>query len=340
MRRLSRLLLLAVLAAGCAAGSRPTPGAPAARPATGTSSVEALRGPAPPPPPPVSLVPPSGGLEAADYRIAPKDALKVVVHGQEDLTRTVRVTESGAIKLPLLGDVKAAGLTARELEQRIETGLRGQYLKQPRVNVVVTEYLGRQVAVLGAVEQPGAYTLKTNGTTVLVALSDARGVKDGADRMAYVLRATPRAGEPQPLTVDLDALMRAGDPRHNVVVEPGDTVYVPDANTFYVAGEVEKRGAFRLRRDMTISKALIEAGGVTKVASDVVTVIRTGPNGERRELPPVKLAAVQGGDRTQDLPLQAHDVVVVPASGTKQTAYTVLDVLKGILRVGFAIAIF
>ncbi|MGH7266733.1 MAG: polysaccharide biosynthesis/export family protein [Candidatus Rokuibacteriota bacterium] len=340
MRLLSRLVLLALLAAGCAAAPAATPGAPATQPTTAPGSVEALRGPAPPPPPAVSLAPPAGGLDAADYRLAPKDALKVVVHGQDDLTRTVRVTESGAIKLPLVGEVKAAGLTARELEQRIETGLRGTYLKQPRVNVVVTEYLGRQVAVLGAVEQPGAYTLKTNGTTVLVALSDARGVKDGADRMAYVLRATPRDGEPQPLTVDLDALMRAGDPRHNVVVEPGDTVYVPDANTFYVSGEVEKRGAFRLRRDMTISKALIEAGGVTKLASDVVTVIRTGPTGERRELPPVNLAAVQRGDRSHDLALQAHDVVVVPASGTKTVAYNVLDVLKGLFRFGFAIAIF
>src|SRR5262249_28629386 len=223
-----------LLIAGCAGSPRRSPetgaAAPGGMPSTAGNPTRTL-----PPPPSVALAPPAG----SDYKIAPKDQLKVLVHGQNELTRSVRVSESGTITLPLVGEVAVAGLSAAEAEQKIAAGLKGRYLKDPRVSVSVAEYLGRQIAVLGAVQQPGAYPLKSNGTTVRNALSEARGVRDNADRVAYVLRAQPRSGEPSPLTVDLDALLRGGDARYDVAVEPGDSVYVPEANTFYVAGEVE-----------------------------------------------------------------------------------------------------
>src|SRR5262249_46878741 len=134
---------------------------------------------------------------------------------------------------------------------------------------------------------------------------------------------------------DLEALLRVGDPAHNVVVEPGDSVYVPEANTYYVAGEVEKRGAYTLRRETTLSKALTEAGGVTKrAATGQVKVVRTLPTGEKRELGTFDVKAVMGGDKSQDIPLQAQDVVMVPASGSKVAAYGVLDFLRGMFSIG------
>jgi polysaccharide export outer membrane protein len=329
-----------LLSAGCATAPSvgPTASAPAASGpgAAGTpGGPPRERGPAVavPPPPAVSREVAAPATEH-DYKLAPKDQLTVTVHGQDDLTRTVRVSQTGTITLPLLGEVKAAGQTVKALEDTIESGLRGRYLKQPKVNVAVAEYQGRQVSVLGAVNQPGAYGLKTNATTVLAALSDARGVKDTADRVAYVVRATPRAGEPQPLPVDLEGLLRSGDTRQNVVLEGGDTVFIPEANQYYVAGEVEKRGAYTLRRGTTVSKALTEAGGVTKRASGEVKLIRTLPTGEKREMPPIDLAAAMQGDRTQDVELQAQDVVVVPAHGAKVAAYGVLDFLKGLFSIG------
>jgi polysaccharide export outer membrane protein len=280
----------------------------------------------------VSLQPPAAAPDE-DYKLAARDQLAVVVFGQKDLTRTVRVSQSGTITLPLLGEVQAAGLSPSELEARIEDGLRGRDLVNPKATVTVSEFGGRQFAVMGAVNQPGAFALKANHTTVMVALSEAKGVKDGADRIAYVLRAHPRVGEPQPVTVDLEALLRRGDPGHNVVVEPGDSIYVPEANTYYVAGEVEKRGAFKLRRDTSLSRALTEAGGVAKRgATGDIRVIRTLPTGAKQELGPFDLDKVMGGDRRQDIALQPQDVVVVPESGAKRFAYGFLDVLKSILR--------
>lgn len=319
---------------GPAPAAAPLTSAPAAAPLTPAPAATPLT-PAPSrgvaPPPAVSMQAPTGG----DYKLAAKDQITITVHSQDDLTRTVRVSESGTITLPLLGELTVAGLTAAEVEEKITAGLKGGYLVNPRVTVTVAEYQGRQVSVMGAVQQPGSYALKTNGTTLLVALSEAKGVREGADRVAYVVRAHPRPGEPQPLTVDLDALLRAGDPRHNVVVEAGDSVYVPEANTYYVAGEVEKRGAYPLRRDTTVSKALTEAGGVTKRASTgEIKIIRTLPTGEKREIGGIDLQAVMAGDKSQDMPLMAQDVVVVPPSGAKVAAYGVLDFLKGLFSIG------
>jgi polysaccharide export outer membrane protein len=268
-----------------------------------------------------------------DYKLAARDQLAVTVFGQKDLTRTVRVSQSGTITLPLLGEVQAAGLSPAELERRIEGGLRGGYLVNPKVTVSVSEFGGRQFAVMGAVNRPGAFALRSNFTTVLAALSEAKGVKDGANRIAYVLRARPRAGEPQPVAIDLEALLRQGDPGHNVVVEPGDAIYVPEADTYYVAGEVERRGAFTLRRDTTLSRALTEAGGVARRAATAdIRVIRTLPTGAKQEIGPFDLDRVMVGDRRQDILLQPQDVVVVPESGAKRAGYAFLDLLKSILR--------
>jgi polysaccharide biosynthesis/export protein len=332
MRQARALLWLGFaswLAAGCASGGGTATLPAASAPSSGT---ETAPRPALPPAPPVSLQPPPPTPDE-DYKLAAKDQLTVTVFGQKDLTRTVRVNQSGMITLPLLGEIQAAGLSPAELERRVEGGLRGRYLVNPRVTVNVSEYGGRQFAVMGAVNQPGAFALKSNYTTVMVALSEAKGVKDGADRIAYVLRARPRVGEPQPVTVDLDALLRQGDAGHNVVVEPGDSIYVPEANTYYVAGEVEKRGAFTLRRETTLSRALTEAGGVAKrAATGDIRVIRTLPTGTKQEIGPFDLDRVMGGDRRQDILLQAQDVVVVPESGAKRAGYALLDVLKSILR--------
>jgi polysaccharide export outer membrane protein len=329
MQHVALLLLLSVLVAGGCAGVSPASG-PATETASGASAgavSESGRRWTVAPPPAVSLE----RRREGDYRLAPKDSIGVQVLGQEELTRTVRVSDAGSVTLPLLDEVPLAGLTLAEAEAKITAGLKGRYLMNPRVTVRVVEYAGRQVSVVGAVGMPGAYPLKSNVTTVLEALAEARGVRENGDRVAYVMRGRPREGEQQPVVIDLDALLRTGDVRHNVVLEGGDTVFVPEANVYYVAGEVEKRGAFPLRRDTTVSKALAEAGGVTKfAATGDIKIIRTQPTGQKEEITGLDLRAVMSGERNQDLPLQAQDMVVIPMSGGKAVAYGVVDFLKGL----------
>jgi polysaccharide export outer membrane protein len=271
--------------------------------------------------------------QSGDYRVASRDQLAVQVHGHDDLTRNVRVSQSGSITLPLIGEIAVAGLTVREVEQKVEGELAPRYLKNPRVTVTVSEFLGRQFAVVGAVNQPGAYPIRTNQVTLLQAFSEARGLRENADRTAYLLRATPRPDEPQPLEVDLDAMFRTGQ-AGGLLLDSGDMVYVPDANSYYVAGEVEKRGAYTLRRDTTISKALVEAGGVTKRADSRITVVRVDSSGQRREITGLDVDAIMRGDPSQDLALQAQDIIVIPTSGAKAVGYGILDFLKGVFSIG------
>ncbi|PYM53809.1 MAG: hypothetical protein DMD79_25685 [Candidatus Rokuibacteriota bacterium] len=310
------------------------------KPASGTSAPENARS-APVPssglPSPLPAAPPAS---EGDYTLAPKDQVLVQVFGQEDLTRTVRIDQDGNIVLPMIGSVAVAGMTVAEASQKIEAALKqGGYLVNPRVTVSVSEYQGRQYAVVGAVNQPGTYPLKTRQTPLLTAISEARGVRENAEPAAYVVRAKPHDGEAQPLQVDLVTMVKSGD-TNSVMIEPGDVVYVPEENTFYVTGEVEKRGAFTLKRDTTLSKAITEAGGATKrAASNRITVVRTLPSGEKKEITGINLDAVMKGDHKADLKLQAQDVVVVSPDGAKVVGYGILDFIRGVFSIGASVPV-
>jgi polysaccharide export outer membrane protein len=284
-----------------------------------------------------SAAAPAAGSSAVDeeYLLAPRDQVSVQVYGQDDLTRTVRLDQDGKIVLPLIGPISIGGMTTQAAEERIEGELtKGGYLKHPKVTVAVTEFQGRQYAVMGGVNQPGSYTLRSRQVSLATAISEARGVRDNAEQVAYVVRARPRADEPQPLRVDLAGLMQSGA-GNSVAVEAGDVVYVPEDNTFYVTGEVEKRGAYTLRRDTTLWKAITEAGGVTKTAAkDRITLIRTMPDGAKKEIGGIDLDTISKGDRQADLRLQPQDVIVVPSDGGKVVGYGFLDFLRGIFSIG------
>jgi polysaccharide export outer membrane protein len=360
MRQVAALVVAASIGAwGCAAGRGATPVERAPAAATAARPAPAPRPPAAPVSPAAGSVaarapaspgaaasapraalgggPISAAAPAADYRVASRDQLSVQVYGQDDLTRTVRVSENGTITLPLIGEIPVAGLSPREIETTLEKALSPAYLRNPRVTVAVSEYQGHQISVIGAVNQPGAFPFRSNQVSLLQALSEAHGVRENADRVAYVVRAVPRPDEAQPLEVDLDALMRRGQGT-GVMLESGDSVYVPEANTFYVTGEVEKRGAYTLRRDTTISKAIVEAGGVTnRAATGKIAIVRSTGSGERKEITDLDLSAILKGDPQHDLPLQAQDVVVVPSSSAKNIGYGVLEFLRGIFSIGIPI---
>lgn len=312
-------------------GSESTPQASKATPPASKATLDALSRLRPPSSP---EMPAARGADD-DYLLAPRDQVTVQIYGQDDLTRTVRLDHDGKIVLPLVGAVAVGGLTTQAAEDRIENQfLAGGYLKNPKVTVAVTEFQGRQYAVMGGVNQPGSYLLRSRQVSVTTALSEARGVRDSAEQVAYVVRARTRPDEPQPLRVDLAALMRSGA-GSDVTVEAGDVVYVPEDNTFYVTGEVEKRGAYTLRRDTTLWKAITEAGGATKhAATNRITLIRTLPDGNKKEIGDIDLDSLSKGDGLTDLKLQPQDVVVIPADGAKVVGYGFLDFLRGVFSIG------
>jgi len=193
-----------------------------------------------------------------DYLLGAGDLVRVSVFGYPDMTADVRVDDAGAIRYALVGTLQVAGHSAREVETTIAQRLTdGGYIRSPQVSVLVTEYLSQKVSVMGQVAKPGQYAL-TQRSKVLDLLAEAGGVVTGiAADTATLLRADGSKTE-----ISLFDLFQ-GNAEQNAVMTPGDTLYVPRAPQFYIYGEVQRPGAYRLERRMTVSQAISAGGGLT-----------------------------------------------------------------------------
>jgi polysaccharide export outer membrane protein len=174
----------------------------------------------------------------------------------------------------------------------------GGFLRDPQVSILVLEYRSQQVAVLGHVVKPGQYSLQSS-STLLGLLAEAGGPinKEAADFATLMRKDGTKA------RVDLAALF-SGDPKHNLPIRGGDTIYVPRAPQFYVYGEVRQPGMYRLERNMTVSRAISAGGGLTARGSERrVIVKRRNSDGKETEY------SVRGSDL-----LQPDDVLYVKES--------------------------
>lgn len=254
--------------------------------------------------------------------------MEVTVYEEPDLTKTVRVSDEGAITFPLLGQVKVAGLTPSQIERKLEGLLREGYLMNPQLLVLVKEYRSQEVYVLGAVNKPGAYPL-TGRATVLEMISRAEGVilKEGfgrAGRTLILLRPTNTNGEPgnnqnpwkvETTTIDLHRLLVESDLSLNLEVRDKDTLYIPKTDSVYVFGEVKQPGEIQmLGRDITATEAISMAGGLTRIASlSAIKIVRV-VNGEERKIQLNLNDIIKRGDKSKDVPLRPGDIIVVPES--------------------------
>lgn len=197
-----------------------------------------------------------------NYRLSSGDAIRVVVFQNPDLTLETRVSEDGSISYPLVGSVRIGGLDIGSAEKRIAKSLKdGGFLKQPQVNIQLLGIRGNKVSVLGQVNRPGAFPLETTGTRISQLLAEAGGLAaGGADQI--ILTGT-RDGKPYRKEIDVDSIYRADRSDQDVVVSAGDTVYVPRAPMFYIYGEVQRPGNYRVDRNMTMRQALAAGGGLT-----------------------------------------------------------------------------
>src|SRR5207248_9247848 len=131
--------------------------------------------------------PSTRALSAQEYRIGPEDVLNINVFEAQELNREVRVSAGGEISLPLLGSVRAAGLTPRELEFVLQELLHRTYMKDPHVSVFVREMQSHPVSVLGAVRRPGVFKIR-GSKTLLEVLSLAEGLADDAGETVIIMR--------------------------------------------------------------------------------------------------------------------------------------------------------
>ena len=237
-----------------------------------------------------------------DYRMGTGDVLHITVYGQPDLTTDARVGENGSITFPLIGDVKLAGSTPAQGEAEIAQRLsKGGFIIKPFVSLNVTQYRGQQVSVLGRVNRPGKHALeKVSRVTDVLALAGGIAA-DGADTVTLV---RTRDGKPEYRDIDVIALFQPGGEASNELIRDGDIINVARQSMFYIYGEVQRPGAFRLEQNMSVVQALSLGGGLTQRGTQRgIRILRRDASGAMQEL-----------DAKLSDPVKKDDVIYVKES--------------------------
>ena len=198
----------------------------------------------------------------ADYRLGPGDVVRISISGYPDMGVEARVSESGKLSYPFIGQIPVGGLSTSQAEALIAQRLvEAAIVKQPQVSLLVMQFESQKVAVLGQVVKPGQYALEKTSHLI-----DALALAGGTLNESAADEATLLRKEGSKLSVDLKALFE-GDTRQNPLITGGDTLFVPRAPQFYIRGEVQRAGVYKLERNMTVSQAVAAGGGLTQRGS-------------------------------------------------------------------------
>ena len=233
---------------------------------------------------------------AAEYRLGPGDVVRITVYQSPDLSLEARIGDAGSINYPLLGSVRLGGLGVTQAERAIAEGLRnGNFLKQPQVSLLIVQVRGSQVSVLGQVNRPGRFPIETADMRLTDLLAIAGGVAPlGADTITLV---GTRNGQPFRKEMDLHGIVRSERCADDVFMQNGDVVYVERAPMVYIYGEVQRPGAMRLERGMTVMQALATGGGTTQRGTvKGMRIHRKGSDGKTQILQPSMDDPVREGD--------------------------------------------
>ncbi|NJS13571.1 MAG: capsular biosynthesis protein [Sphingopyxis sp.] len=241
---------------------------------------------------PVAQAAPASPTSLADgYLLGPGDVVEVAIIGRSDFSGRMQIQVDGTVQLPLIGDIPAANRTVLQLRSDIRNALiAGQYFTEPAVSVTVVSYASRYVTVLGEVATPGIVAID-RAYRVSEIMARVGGLRATAADVITLARSTGEA-----LKLDMVAVA-TGDIAQDVIVNPGDRIFVAQAPQFYIYGEVNGPGSYKLERNMSLRMALARGGGVTVQGSERrVKVIRDGKEIKKFDL---------------NAPLQPNDTVQV-----------------------------
>jgi len=195
------------------------------------------------------------------------DSVRIPVFQNPDLTTETRISERGTITFPLVGEILLAGLTPVGAEARIaEHLIKGKFVLKPQVSLNVVRVRSRQVSVLGQVARPGRYPLDDTSSNLTDILALAGGISPTGDDSVTVM--VKRNGKTSKLEINVPTMYRTGDLSRNLELQNGDTIFVQRAPVFYIYGEVQRAGVYRLEPLMTVMQALSVGGGVTPRGTD------------------------------------------------------------------------
>lgn len=251
--------------------------------------------------------------QVKDYTIGPGDVLEIKVWDNEDLDRTVEISEAGSFTFPFIGKVNALNKSSFQIEMILEKRLGDGYLVAPQVSITVIGYKNQKVFIFGEVEKPGVYML-THQYSLLELISEAGGFSDERGSTCTIVRpkAASKKGTPtaigeadanEIIEIDIDQLISGKINTVLLKVIPGDSIYISEAEKIYVTGEVKTPGAITWKKGITVREAVSEAGGETPRGALKRTSIIRIVDGTEKELKP----------NLSDL-LKPNDIIKVPQS--------------------------
>lgn len=246
-------------------------GLPAAASAQATSSQPVAGAPAQSATPTIVPEPASSA-----YVLGRDDVIEVGLLGRNDFGGRARVQADGTIQLPFIGKVPAIDKTTAELSEAIRKALQaGGFFSDPVVTIEVVGYASRYVTVLGAVGSPGLVPIN-RAYRLSEILARVGGVRDGA--ADYLVVRSESGGERRLQVRDL----ATGDVGQDPYVTPGDKIYAPMADIFYLSGQVKSPGAYPIQTGLTVRMAIAKAGGLTESGSD--KKVETNREGKKTKL--------------------------------------------------------
>src|SRR5262245_54392565 len=300
-----------------------------------------------------------------DYLINPGDVIEIQVDRAPELSGMRRVAASGTIRMEYLGSIKAQGTTADELASFIANGLSGRYLKNPRVTVTVKQINSHMFFIQGAINSPGAYQIEGR-PSLLTLITLAGGLTENHGSTAIIFREAYRpemddpdkreprgsldsqpesnaadspsrpggrnqeAGERERyelIKVNINGLFR-GEFDKNMNLDPRSIVHIPQAEVFFVGGEVKAPGSFMFKEGATLRQAITLAQGMkSTAASDRAIIFREDPVTRKRQEMRVDAGKIMNG-KQEDVTLTANDIVIIPNSRGKSVSAAILSVLS------------
>ena len=245
--------------------------------------------------------------------------------------KPVLIGTNGNITLPLIGRVKAGGLTVEQLEAELNTRFK-TFIQEPQISVTVTEFRSQPVSVFGAVNKPGVVQLRGQQTLYQV-LSMAGGPRETAGSILTVTRPRQSGEIPLPgakldptghfssAELNVQEILEGKNPSANIEIKPNDIISVSEgsSNMVYVVGDVQKAGGFTLggQRNVSVLRALSLAGGLGRTAkADKARVLRQMPGEPKPREIAVNIPRMLSG-KAEDVELGPDDVLVVPTSSRK-----------------------
>jgi polysaccharide export outer membrane protein len=238
-----------------------------------------------------------------DYVVGPQDVLTITSYDQADLSGKFTIEADGTFTFPMIGRVKAGGLTLRAVEAAIKKQLQDErYFMHPQITVSVETYKSQRVFIVGEVRMPGTYPLSGN-TNLVEALARAGSTLTTASGEAIIVHAGERADGPTMPADGKDVLrvslhdLENGVFTQNARLLDGDTIFVPRSQSVYVFGQVKNPGAYGLQQGTTtVLQALSLAGGITDRGTTARIKILRIVNGDKIELKAKLTDFVEPGD--------------------------------------------